>query len=78
MFPARAALSTFVAAALVAAAAPSQATGLATCQSGSPETWQPQDKLAARLKEQGWEVRRIKVDGGCYEVYALGAKDHKG
>jgi hypothetical protein len=23
------------------------------------------------LKEKGWQVRRIKEDGGCYEVYAL-------
>jgi hypothetical protein len=62
-----------LAAALAAflAAAPSYATGLATCASGSQDTWQPQEKLTARLKEQGWQVRRIKVDGGCYEVYAL-------
>lgn len=47
------------------------ATGLATCDSGSPDTWQSQEKLTAMLKEQGWEIRNIKVDGGCYEVYAL-------
>lgn len=50
------------------------ATGLATCDSGSPNTWQPQEKLAAMLKAKGWEVRNIKVDGGCYEVYALDEK----
>lgn len=50
------------------------ATGLATCDSGSPDTWQPQEKLAAMLKAKGWEVRNIKVDGGCYEVYALDEK----
>jgi len=47
------------------------ATGLATCDSGSPDTWQSQEKLSAMLKEMGWEIRNIKVDGGCYEVYAL-------
>ena len=47
------------------------ATGLATCDSGSPDTWQSQEKLTATLKEKGWDVRNIKVDGGCYEVYAL-------
>ena len=68
------------AAALVAAiigAAPAGvagATGLATCDSGSPDTWQPKEKLAATLKTAGWEVRNIKVDGGCYEVYALDEK----
>lgn len=53
------------------AAAPLHATGLATCHSGSQDGWQSQETLSARLKEQGWQVRRIKVDGGCYEVYAL-------
>ncbi len=50
------------------------ATGLATCDSGSPDTWQSQEKLTAMLKEKGWEIRNVKVDGGCYEVYALDDK----
>ena len=53
------------------------ATGLATCDSGSPDTWQPQEKLTAMLKEKGWEVRNVKVDGGCYEVYALDEKKER-
>jgi hypothetical protein len=60
-----------LAAASFALAAPSYATGLATCASGAQNTWQSQDVLTTKLKEQGWQVRRIKVDGGCYEVYAL-------
>lgn len=51
--------------------APTLATGLATCDSGSEDTWRPQEELEKRLVGQGWEVRRIKIDGGCYEVYAL-------
>ena len=51
-----------------------RATGLATCDSGSRESWQPQEKLTAMLKDKGWQVRRIKEDGGCYEVYALNEK----
>jgi len=51
-----------------------QATGFATCDSGPRESWQAEDKLAASLKEKGWQVRRIKEDGGCYEVYALDEK----
>jgi hypothetical protein len=58
-----------VTAALVAA--PAFATGLATCDSGPESTWQPQSKLKELLTEKGWTVRQIKVDGGCYEVYAL-------
>ena len=53
------------------------ATGLATCDSGPPDGWQPQEKLAAMLKEKGWEIRNIKVDGGCYEVYAIDEKGER-
>jgi hypothetical protein len=55
----------------------SRATGLATCDSGARESWQPQEKLAALLKQKGWQVRRIKEDGGCYEVYALNEKGER-
>ncbi len=54
-----------------------QATGLATCDSGSPDSWQPQEKLTAMLEEKGWEIRNVKVDGGCYEVYALDEKKQR-
>lgn len=47
------------------------ATGLATCDSGPQENWRAQAELEQQLVDRGWEVRRIKIDGGCYEVYAL-------
>ena len=53
------------------------ATGLATCDSGPQEKWQPQAKLEQQLKDKGWQVRRIKIDGGCYEVYALNEKGER-
>src|ERR1700741_172155 len=56
---------------------PAHATGLATCDSGAREGWQTQEKLTAMLKEKGWQVRRIKEDGGCYEVYALNEKGER-
>jgi hypothetical protein len=63
---------------LAAITAPwSLATGLATCDSGPQETWQPQAKLEEMLKGKGWTVRRIKIDGGCYEVYALNEKGER-
>jgi hypothetical protein len=46
-------------------------TGLATCDSGPQEGWQPQAALEKQLTEKGWKVNRIKIDGGCYEVYAI-------
>ncbi|MBB6096513.1 hypothetical protein HNQ60_005435 [Povalibacter uvarum] len=53
------------------------ATGLATCDSGPQETWQPQATLEKQLTDKGWQVRRIKIDGGCYEVYAIDEKGQK-
>ncbi|MGE0581397.1 MAG: PepSY domain-containing protein [Steroidobacteraceae bacterium] len=58
-------------------AAPAFATGLATCNSGPPDSWQPKAALEKLLVAKGWIVRRIKTDGGCYEVYALDEKGEK-
>lgn len=53
---------------LVAAAAPASATGAMTCNTPK-EKWRPTEQLTAELTRQGWQVRKAKVDGGCYEVY---------
>ena len=53
------------------------ATGMATCESDSKEDWQPQATLQEQLEAEGWTVRRIKEDGGCYEVYALDAEGER-
>lgn len=60
------------------AAPTARATGLATCESGPRSGWQPVEKLEQMLKEKGWQVRRIKEDGGCYEVYAMDEKGQRG
>jgi hypothetical protein len=53
------------------------ATGLATCDSGPKSGWQPTEKLEKQLTDLGWKVRRIKEDGGCYEVYAINDKGER-
>ena len=53
------------------------ATGLAKCDSGPKTGWQPQAKLEEGLKAKGWTVRRVKEDGGCYEVYGLDEKGQR-
>jgi hypothetical protein len=30
--------------------------------------WQPRDTVARLARENGWAVRRIKIDDGCYEI----------
>lgn len=32
------------------------------------DTWQPEEHLQQRLEDNGWQVDRIKIDDGCYEV----------
>ena len=66
-----------VVAVLMLAASGAHATGVATCDAGAKEGWQSQEKLTAVLKEKGWQVRRIKVDGNCYEVYGMNEKGEK-
>ncbi len=53
------------------------ATGLATCDSGPESGWQPQEKLTKMLTDKGWQVRRIKIDGGCYEAYVITDKGER-
>ncbi len=63
---------------LLTASASAHATGLATCDSGPKSNWQAPEKLEQVLKDRGWTVRKIKEDGGCYEVYALDEKGKRG
>lgn len=62
---------------LLLALGSAHATGLATCDSGPKESWQPQAKLEQMLKDKGWTVRRVKEDGGCWEVYGLDDKGQR-
>ena len=45
------------------------ATGRMTCDAGPQSGWRTQEQLVQTLTRQGWQVRRTKIDGGCYEVY---------
>lgn len=33
--------------------------------------WQPQEALQQKLEGDGWNVKKIKVEDGCYEVYGF-------
>ena len=73
------ALKTAIALFIIAAcgAASVFATGLATCDSGPQSGWQSQEKLGKMLTDKGWTVRRIKIDGGCYEAYVVNEKGER-
>ncbi|HEV2747648.1 MAG TPA: PepSY domain-containing protein [Allosphingosinicella sp.] len=58
-----------LAASALALAAPATATGKMTCEAGPQSGWKSQEALKAALTKAGWQVRKSKIDGGCYEVY---------
>lgn len=39
--------------------------------------WKTTDDLKAKLTGEGWDVRKIKEDEGCFEVYAFTADGKK-
>lgn len=61
-------MKTVIAVLALTLAAPALADGVMTC-SAPRATWQPESKLAASLTKDGWKIRKMQVDGGCYEVY---------
>lgn len=36
--------------------------------------WQPRDAVVKLAAEQGWDLRRIRIDDGCYEVIGRDAE----
>jgi hypothetical protein len=60
---------------LVMAAGPAFATGACPIKDSGPrEQWKEQSTLEKKLVAGGWQVRRIKVDSHCYEVYGIDAQ----
>ena len=55
--------------ALALLAAPASATGIYECDPVAQEKWLTEDQLTALLTKAGWQVNRMKPDGGCWEVY---------
>lgn len=39
------------------------------CDSGTKSEWKTKDEAKAVLVADGYEVRKVKIEGGCYEFY---------
>ena len=58
--------------AIVAAATLGAGSAFASNRCDVPKAeWQSADALAQKLLGQGWQVKRIKMEDGCYEAYAV-------
>lgn len=63
-------MQTIVALSLVLASTPLWATGRMQCEPVKKSQWLSESALTEKLEADGWQVRRMKEDGGCWEVYA--------
>jgi hypothetical protein len=61
--------------AMAALSLPAVADGKKDCTTEPQAKWKPQPEAEAAAKAAGYEVRRSKIEGTCYEVYAV--KDGK-
>ncbi|MBZ7927307.1 PepSY domain-containing protein (plasmid) [Ensifer adhaerens] len=47
------------------------------CTSAAKDKWLSENSIKEKAKATGLDVRRVKVEGSCYEVYAIDAKGNK-
>ena len=62
--------------ALATAAIPAAATGKMMCNAPQKQ-WKSMAILQKQLTRDGWQVRKAKVDRGCYEVYGTDPKGNR-
>jgi hypothetical protein len=48
------------------------ADGFDKCTDEPKDKWQTADAVSAKAKELGYEVKEIKTEGTCYEIYGVG------
>jgi len=53
------------------ALSPAMADGYKTCTKLDKASWKAASEAEAKAKDAGYEVRRSKVEGTCYEVYGV-------
>ena len=47
------------------------------CGNEPHDKWMTKEALKLKATEMGYDVRRIKVDDGCYEAYAIDQQGKK-
>jgi hypothetical protein len=57
--------------------APLFAHAAADCKAHPKEEWAPEDTLKQALKDEGYTIKKFKVDGNCYEIYGKNKEGKK-
>ncbi len=55
-------------------ARPALADGKEDCTTAPKAEWKSEDDIKNIAKELGYEVRKIELEGSCYEVYGISKK----
>lgn len=53
------------------------AASASECTSAPQDQWKSEDAIKAAAKDMGYDVRRVKVEDGCYEVYGIDKNGNK-
>ncbi len=56
---------------------PIQAIASADCPVYPKEEWASEDTLKQTLKEEGYAIKKFKIDGNCYEIYGRNKEGKK-
>jgi hypothetical protein len=56
---------------------PLQALASADCPVYPKEEWASEETLKKVLKEEGYTIKKFKVDGNCYEIYGRNKEGKK-
>lgn len=56
---------------------PALAMASAECPVHPKEEWASEDTLKQALQEEGYKIKKFKVDGNCYEIYGRNKEGKK-
>jgi hypothetical protein len=54
-----------------------QALASADCPAYPKEEWADEVTLKQALQDEGYKIKRFKIDGNCYEIYGVNNKGKK-
>jgi len=56
---------------------PALALASADCPAYPKAEWAPEETLKKALLDEGYTIKKFKVDGNCYEIYGVDPKGQK-